>query len=92
MQDIIKRYKKAICIPRIDSHDGKKHYKLSEMSLSFARKSPGVTTTGRENCRTYRKSAYGSKDKLKPGWSETFAKLLNDVVNTKDDIQSRCLI
>ena len=22
MQDIIKRYKKAICIPRIDSHDG----------------------------------------------------------------------
>ena len=59
--------------------DGKKHYKLSEMSLYFTRKPPIVTSDGRENRRAYNKAAYGSKDKLTPGWSAAFAKLLDDV-------------
>merc|ERR1719354_183228 len=32
------------------------------------------------------KGSFGSKDKLKPGWSDAFGELLNDVVATKDDI------
>jgi len=66
--------------------DGKKHYKLSEMSKNFVRKVPGVTKGGRENRKPYRKLCYGSKDKLKPGWSKTFADLLNDVTATRHDI------
>jgi hypothetical protein len=67
-------------------YDGKSHYKLSELSLGFTRKPPSVTKSGRENRRPYRKSAYGSKDKLKPGWSEAFTNLLDDVVTTKEEI------
>ena len=59
--------------------DGKSHYKLSEMSLGYTRKPPMVTSRGRENPRAYNKAAYGSKDKVTPGWSAAFAKLLDDV-------------
>ena len=87
MNAIIKMFKgKVKWTYPIRQFDGKKHYKLSEMSLGFTRKPPAVTSTGRENRRPYRKSAYGSNDKLKPGWSKTFAGLLNDVAATKDDI------
>ena len=62
--------------------DGESHYKLSEMSLHFTRKLPIMTSGGggRENRRAYTKAGYGSKGKLTPGWSEAFAKLLDDVV------------
>ena len=68
-------------------YNGKSHYKLSELSLGFTRKPPSVTNNEkRENRRPYRKQAYGSKGKLKPGWSKAFAKLLNDVAATKKDV------
>jgi hypothetical protein len=66
--------------------DGRRHYALSELSYHFVRSVPSVTASGRENKNPYRKAAYGSKDKLKPGWSKAFAELLNDVVATKHDI------
>ena len=66
--------------------DGKHHLKLSEMSLHFVRKPPAVTSTGRENRKPYRKMCYGSKDKVKEGWSQAFGSLLNDVVATTNDI------
>jgi hypothetical protein len=66
--------------------NGKKHKKLSEMSLGFVRAPPEVTSGGRENRKPYRKMTYGSKDKLKEGWSKAFGDLLNDVVATEDDI------
>merc|ERR1711935_282380 len=72
----------AKAVPLLLGHndlDGKKHYKLSEMSLYFTRKPPFVTSDGRENRRAYNKAAYGSKDKLTPGWSAAFAKLLDDI-------------
>ena len=66
--------------------DGKSHYKLSQMSLGFTRKPPAVTSTGRENRRAYNKAAYGSKDKVTPGWSAAYAELLHEVVECKDDV------
>lgn len=93
MNEFIQKYEKkvkkgflGIGDLRGKQYDGKSHYKLSEMSLGFTRKPPSVTRTGRENSRPYRKAAYGSNDKLKPGWSKTFAKLLNDVAATNADI------
>ncbi len=87
MQEIITRFEKEVgSLSLRRTFDGKSHYKLSEMSLGYTRKPPAVTNTGRENRRAYRKAAYGSKDKLKPGWSKAFAALLNDVVATKADI------
>jgi len=70
----------------VKKYDGKSHLKLSEMSLGFTRKPPMVTAGGRENHKPYRKMCYGSKDKLKEGWAETFGSLLNDVAATDDDI------
>jgi FAD/FMN-containing dehydrogenase len=69
-------------------YDGKTYLPLSEMSLQFTRKPPGVTagTIGRENRKPYRKMCYGSNDKVTEGWAESFAKLLDDTVNTKNDI------
>jgi hypothetical protein len=58
------------------THDGKSHYKLSELSLDFVRKPPMVTANGRENRKPYRKMCYGSKEKLKPGWAEAYSDLL----------------
>jgi len=75
-----------LAIKRYPRMDGKKHYKLSELSKNFVRCPPSVTKGGRENRKPYRKLSYGSKDKLKPGWSKAFADLLNDVEATKDDI------
>jgi len=69
-----------------EKFDGKSHFKLSEMSLGFTRKPPFVTENGRENRKPYRKMCYGSKDKVKEGWAESFGSLLNDVVATEDDI------
>lgn len=66
--------------------DGKEHRPLSEIAYDFVRTPPGVTKGGRENRKPYRKTCYGSNEKLKEGWSETFGNLLNDVVATKDDI------
>jgi len=94
MNEIIKRFKKEVAFTSLNiqpltigrQFDGKSHYKLSEMSLGYTRTPPAVTNTGRENRKPYRKSTYGSKDKLKPGWSKIFAKLLNDVEKTKADI------
>ena len=66
--------------------DGESHYKISEMSLHYTRKPPMVTSGGRENRRAYSKAGYGSKDKLTPGWSEAYAKLLDDVVHESSDV------
>jgi len=71
---------------RLSKWDGKKHKKLSKMSLEFVRVPPYVTVSGRENYKPYRKVCYGSNDKVKLGWSKAYADLLNDVVATKDDI------
>jgi len=95
MKEIIKRFEKKVwCgfptslleIALLGGYDGRSHYKLSEMSLGLTRKSPFVTVGGRENHKAYRKACYGSKDKLKEGWSDAFSDLLNDVVATKDNI------
>jgi len=71
------------------SKDGIEHYKLSELSKYFTRGILATTSqgsSGRENRKPYRKACYGSKDKLKEGWSDAFSTLLNDVVATEDDI------
>ena len=91
MKEIIKRYKKevkrfSLTDALVITQDEEKHYPLSELSMAFTRAPPSVTSTGRENKRAYKKAAFGSKDKLKPGWSDAFGELLNDVVATKDDI------
>jgi len=64
----------------------KKHKKLSEMSLLFVRSPPAVTAGGRENRKPYRKTSYGSKEKVTEGWSKAYGDLLNDVVDTEHDI------
>lgn len=69
-------------------YDGKKHYKLSEMSLGFTRKPPAVTAGGRENRKPFRKKCFGSKDKVTEGWAESFADLLHDTVKTDNDISA----
>jgi len=71
-----------------ENYDGKTHYKLSQMSLFFTRKPPGVTggEIGRENRKPYRKQSYGSNEKLKEGWAQSFADLLDDTVETDADI------
>ena len=97
MQEIIEKFEKTVysrskgivdfAVASVGKNlDGKSHYKLSEMSLGFTRKPPSVTTTGRENRRAYNKAAYGSKDKLTPGWSAAYAKLLDEVVDEKSDV------
>lgn len=86
MQEIMDTYNKGVQMKVPAILDGKSHYKLSEMSLHFTRKPPGVTSSGREHWQPYRKASYGSKDKLTPGWSKSFTDLLSDVVATKDDI------
>jgi len=87
MQEIMEAYKKTVTTPsQTKGKDGKSHYKLSELSLFFTRRPPGVTSTGREHWQPYRKASYGSNDKLKEGWSKAFANLLNDLVETKEDI------
>lgn len=91
--EIVEKFKTTVSPPIpplfrkfFTSHDGESHYKLSEMSLDFVRKPPAVTSTGRENRRPYRKLCYGSNDKLKPGWAKAFSDLLNDCVETDNDI------
>jgi len=91
MKEIIKRYKKEVLpFGAVDfvvrGKNEKKHYPLSELSLGFTRPPPMVTRSGRENKRAYKKAAFGSKDKLKPGWSDAYGELLNDVVASKEDI------
>eukprot|EP00978_Attheya_sp_CCMP212_P018876 scaffold52172_cov48-Attheya_sp.AAC.1 len=87
MNEIIEEYKKTVTRFAITPmFNGKKHYPLSTMSLGYTRKPPSVTKTGRENKRPYRKTTYGSKDKLKDGWSNAFANLLNDVAKTRNDV------
>merc|ERR1711935_782915 len=65
MNEIIQKFKEPVYAPSSrnpfkrrpidmlasvgDGLDGKSHYKLSQMSLYFTRKPPGVTSTGREN-------------------------------------------
>lgn len=97
--EIVEKFKTTVWSPTLFSripllgrligftrHDGESHYKLSEMSLDFVRTPPSVTSTGRENRRPYRKLCYGSNDKLKPGWAKAFSDLLNDCVETDNDI------
>ena len=91
MKEIIQKFKETVSNNPFEAVgknlDGESHYKLSELSLKFTRKPPTmVTNTGRENKRAYNKAAYGSKDKLAPGWSEAYAKLLDEVVKTKTDV------
>ena len=99
MKEIIQKFKETVYDPSSlnlnprdllasvgKNLDGEKHYKLSELSLYFTRKPPAVTSTGRENRRAYNKGGYGSKDKLAPGWSKAFAKLLDDVVHGPSDV------
>jgi len=94
MQEIIEKFKTTVYSGKegiLDltasigkQFDGKSHYKLSQMSLGYTRKPPMVTRGGRENPRAYNKAAYGSKDKVTPGWSTAYAKLLDEVV---DDVE-----
>jgi len=91
--EIVEKFKKTVkpgvigfFANKLVGTNGRSHYKLSELSLKFTRKAPGVTKSGRENRKPYRKLCYGSKDKLKPGWAKAYADLLKDVTQTKEDI------
>lgn len=90
MDEIMKKFHETVGVgdglgPGLN---GKDHYKLSELSLEFTRKPPGVTAgeIGRENRKPYRKMCYGSNDKVTEGWAESFADLLDETVNTDNDI------
>ena len=104
MQDIIKEVKdtvysgklpplKAIVMHQLlgARFNGKSHYKLSEMSLMYTRKPPFMTPA-RENRLAYNKAGYGSKDKVTPGWSKAYAKLLDDVIKKRGGGEVYCIV
>jgi len=101
MQEIIKDFKDTVYSGKVvgplmnhfvgAKFDGKSHYKLSEMSLKFTRKPP-LMTPARENRLAYNKAGYGSKDKVTPGWSKAYAKLLEDVINKRGGGEVYCIV